>query len=185
MAVNGKHRCSRKLDILTPLDYLGCDVTGLQETRRDRQSVSETAAYSVLYSCITESTRQRAMDELVIRVDGKVQRGHSCCGLRSNGGQQRRKGEGKTSGATYYVDIIVMQIQTKEHLLVLMDSNAFTGNRGRWGKERKATVSGRAGGASLSTMVCDCLTFAGSRYCSTGAYFFNTPPKPACRTRVG
>lgn len=90
--------------------------------------------------------------------------------------------KGKTSGGTYYVGKIVTQIQIKEHLLVLMDSNAFAGNRGRWGEEMKATVSGRVGGTSLSGMVCDWLTFAESRYSSTGAYRFSTPQNRVSHT---
>ena len=47
MAVDGTHGVGRALDVLSVYDRLGCDVIGLQETRRSRHSGSSQAGYSV------------------------------------------------------------------------------------------------------------------------------------------
>ena len=50
MAVDGTHGVGRALDGLSVYDPLGCDVIGLQETRRSGHSVLSQAGYSVYCS---------------------------------------------------------------------------------------------------------------------------------------
>ena len=50
MAVDGTHGVGRALDVLIVYDRLGCDVIGLQETRRSGHSASSQAGYSVYCS---------------------------------------------------------------------------------------------------------------------------------------
>ena len=50
MAVNGTHGVGRALDILSVYDRLGCDVIGLQETRRSGHPAFSQAGYLVYYS---------------------------------------------------------------------------------------------------------------------------------------
>ena len=50
MAVDGTHGVGRALDILSVYDRLGCDVIGLQETRRSGHSVFSQAGYSMYCS---------------------------------------------------------------------------------------------------------------------------------------
>ena len=50
MAVDGKHGVGRALDILSVYDRLGCDVIGLQETRRSGHSAFSKAGYLVYCS---------------------------------------------------------------------------------------------------------------------------------------
>ena len=50
MAVDGAHRVGRVLDVLSVYDQLGCDVIGLQETRRSRHTAFAQAGYSVYCS---------------------------------------------------------------------------------------------------------------------------------------
>ena len=50
MAVNGKHGVGRALDVLSVYDRLGCDVIGLQETRRSGHSAFSQAGYLVCCS---------------------------------------------------------------------------------------------------------------------------------------
>ena len=45
MAVNGTHGDERALDVLSVYDRLGCDVIGLQETRRGEHSAFSQAGY--------------------------------------------------------------------------------------------------------------------------------------------
>ena len=50
MAVDGTHRVGRALDVLSEYDRLGCDVIGLQETRRSGHSAFSQADYLVYCS---------------------------------------------------------------------------------------------------------------------------------------
>ena len=50
MAVDGKHGVGRALDVLSVYDRVGCDVIGLQETRRSGHSAFSHAGYLVYYS---------------------------------------------------------------------------------------------------------------------------------------
>ena len=50
MAVDGTHGVGRALDVLSVYDRLGCDVIGLQETRRNGHSVFSQAGYLVYCS---------------------------------------------------------------------------------------------------------------------------------------
>ena len=45
MVVDGKHGVGRALDVLSVYDRLGCDVIGLQETRRSEHSAFSQAGY--------------------------------------------------------------------------------------------------------------------------------------------
>ena len=61
MAVDGTHGVGPALDVLSVCDRLGCDVIGLQETRRSGQSVFSQAGYSVYCSgeCGGENSRKK------------------------------------------------------------------------------------------------------------------------------
>ena len=50
MAVGGTHGVGRALDVLSVYDRLGCDVIGLQETRRSGHSAFSQAGYLVYCS---------------------------------------------------------------------------------------------------------------------------------------
>ena len=50
MAVDGKHGVGQALDVLSVYDRLGCDVIGLQKTRRSGQSAFSQASYLVYCS---------------------------------------------------------------------------------------------------------------------------------------
>ena len=50
MAVDGTHGVRRALDVLSVYDRLGCDVIGLQETRRSGHSAFSQAGYLVYCS---------------------------------------------------------------------------------------------------------------------------------------
>ena len=50
MAVDGTHGVGRALDVLSVYDRLGCDVIGLEETRRTRHSAFSKAGYLVYCS---------------------------------------------------------------------------------------------------------------------------------------
>ena len=48
--MDGKHEVGRALDVLSVYDRLGCDVIGLQETRRSGHSAFSQAGYLVYCS---------------------------------------------------------------------------------------------------------------------------------------
>ena len=50
MAVDGTHGVGRALDVLSVYDWLGCDVIGLQVTRRGGHSAFNQAGYLVYCS---------------------------------------------------------------------------------------------------------------------------------------
>ena len=50
MAMDGTHGVGRALDVLSVYDRLGCDIIGLQETRRCGQSAFSQAGYFVYCS---------------------------------------------------------------------------------------------------------------------------------------
>ena len=50
MAVDGTHGVGRAVDVLSVYDRLGCDVIGLQETRRSGHSAFSQAGYLVYCS---------------------------------------------------------------------------------------------------------------------------------------
>ena len=50
VVVDGTHGIGRALDDLSVYDRLGCDVIGLQETRRSGHSAFAHAGYLVYYS---------------------------------------------------------------------------------------------------------------------------------------
>ena len=50
MAVDGTHGVGRALDVLSVYDRLGCDIIGLQETRRSEHSAFSRAGYLVYCS---------------------------------------------------------------------------------------------------------------------------------------
>ena len=54
MAVDGKHGPGRAVEVLDVYQEMGCDIIGLQETRRSGQSALRRAGYYVVY-CSGES----------------------------------------------------------------------------------------------------------------------------------
>ena len=56
MAVDGTHGVGRALDVLSVYDRLGCDIIGLQETRRSGQSAFSQVGYLV-YAVVSAVAR--------------------------------------------------------------------------------------------------------------------------------
>ena len=72
MAVDGTHGVGRTLDVLSVYDRLGCDVIGLQETRRSGHSAFSQAGYLVYCSgaCGGENGGKKGQSavELAVRI---------------------------------------------------------------------------------------------------------------------
>ena len=70
MAVDGTHGVGRALDVLSLYDRLGCDVIGLQETRRSGHSAFSQAGYLVYCSgeCGGENGGKKGQGEVGLAV---------------------------------------------------------------------------------------------------------------------
>ena len=70
MAVDGTHGVGRALDVLSVYDRLGCDVIGLQETRRGGRSAFSQAGYLVYCSgeCGGENGGKKGQGEVELAV---------------------------------------------------------------------------------------------------------------------
>ena len=76
MAVDGKHGVGRALDVLSVYDQLGCDVIGLQETRRSGHSAFSEAGYLVYCSgeCCDENGGKKGQDGVGLAVRTSITR---------------------------------------------------------------------------------------------------------------
>ena len=145
MAVDGKHGVGRAAEVLDVYQEMGCDIVGLQETRRSGQSALLQAGYAVY--CSGESGG-----------DGEGKKGQGGVGLavrKSISRAEARPPEfisdrllkvtlelcGRARAVTFVVgyaptdtqgvlERVVKEVPEHEQLLVLMDANARTGRRG-------------------------------------------------------
>ena len=76
MAVDGTHGLGRALDVWSVYDRLGCDVIGLQETRRSGQSAFGQAGYLVYCSgeCGGENGGKKGQGEVGLAVRNSITR---------------------------------------------------------------------------------------------------------------
>ena len=155
--VNGKHGVGRALDVLSVYDGLGCDVIGLQETRRSGHSAFSQAGYLVY--CSGEYGNENG---------GKKGQGGVGLVVRTSITRAARPPEfisdrllkvalelrGRAKAVTFFVayapteihdaaskkhafgttlDRAVKDVLRHEQLFVLMDANARTGRREKGG----------------------------------------------------
>ena len=76
MAVDGTHGVGRALDVLSVYDRLGCDVVGLQETRRSGYSAFSQAGYLMYCSgeCGGESCGKKRQGGVGLAVKTSITR---------------------------------------------------------------------------------------------------------------
>ena len=76
MAVDWTHGVGRALDVLSVYDRLGCDVIGLQETRRSGYSAFRQAGYLVYWSgeCCGENVGQKGQGGVGLAVRTSITR---------------------------------------------------------------------------------------------------------------
>ena len=153
MVVDGKHGVGRAAEVLDVYQEMGCDIIGLQETRRSGQSALLQAGYAVC--CSGESGG-----------DGEGKKGQGGVGLAVRKSISRAKARppefisdrllkvtlelcGRARAVTFVVgyaptdtqsvgertlsgalERVVKEVPEHEQLFVLMDANARTGQRG-------------------------------------------------------
>ena len=164
MAVDGKHGVGRELDVLSVYDRLGCDVIGLQETRRSGHSAFSQAGYLVY--CSGECGDENG---------GKKGQGGVGLAVRTSVTPAARPPEfisdrllkvtlelrGRAKAVTFFVaysptetfnasnnhvfwttlDRAVKDVPRHEQLFVLMDAHALTGRREKRGVGSKDNKS--------------------------------------------
>ena len=160
MTVDGKHGAGRAFDVLSVYDRLGCDVVGLQETRRSGHSAFSQAGYFVYCSgeCGDEIGGKIGQDGVGLAVRTSITRAArppEFISDRLRNVTLELRGRAKT--VTVFVayaptethnannkhtswttlDRAVKEVPRHEQLLVLMDANARTGRRKKRGVARK------------------------------------------------
>ena len=155
LAFNGKNGIGHSEVIMKVCQELGCDVVGLQETRRDGHSTFTAAGYTIFCSGADGSKHERkgthgvglAVRESIVAGVGKDGLVVECVSARLM--KVRIQLEGKSNGVSFVVGYapildapvrekdhfwnelnnVVSGVPSGDHLLVLMDANARTGKR--------------------------------------------------------
>ena len=156
MAVDGKHGVGRALDVLSVYDQLGCDVIGLQETRRSRHSAFSQAGHLVYCSgeCGDENGGKKGQGGVGLAVRTSITRAARPPEYISDRLLKvTLELRGRAKAVTFFVayaptethdackkhtfwttlDRAVKDVPRHEKLFVLMDSNARTGRREKGG----------------------------------------------------
>ena len=148
MAVDGTHGVGRALDVLSVYDRPGCDVIGLQETRRGGHSAVTQAGYSVY--CSGECGGKKGQGGVGLAVRTSITRAARPPEFISDRLLKVTfELRGRTKAVTFFVayaptetqnasnkhafwtslDRAVEEVPKHERLSVLMDANARTGRR--------------------------------------------------------
>ena len=166
MAVDGKHGVGRALDVLSVYGRLGCDVIGLQETRRSGHSAFSQAGYLVYCSgeCGHENGGKKAQGGVGLAVRTSITRAARPPEFISDRLlkvtlELRGRSKAVTFSVVYaptvtrnasnkhafwtILDRAVKDVPSHEQLFVLMEANGRTGRRekgGVGGKDTKVSV---------------------------------------------
>ena len=199
MAVDGTHGVGRALDVLSMYDRLGCDIIGLQETRRSGHSAFSQAGYLVY--CSGEYGGENG---------GKKGQGGVGLAVRNSITRAARPPEfisdrllkvtlelrGRAKAVTFVVgyaptetqnannkhafwtslDRVVEKVPKHEQLFVLMDANACTGRRekGQVGS-KDSKILGAYGRDTLNDNGELLLSYANNHDLALVNTFFSTP----------
>ena len=152
MAVEGTHGVGRALDVLSMYDRLGCDVIGLQETRRSGHSAFSQAGYLVYCSCecggenggkkgqggvglavrmfITRAARPpEFISDRLLKVTLEVRGRLKAVTFVVAYAPTETQNASNKHAFWISLDIVVEEVPKHEQLFVLMDANARTGRR--------------------------------------------------------
>ena len=152
MAVDGTHGVGRALDVLSVYDRLGCDVIGLQETRRSGHSAFSQAGHLVHCSgeCGSENGGKKGHGGVGLAVRNSITRAARPPEFISDRLLKvTLELRGRAKAVTFVVvyaptgtqnannkhafwtslDEVVEEVPKHEQLFVLMDANARTGRR--------------------------------------------------------
>ena len=195
MAVDGKHGVGRALDVLSVYDRLGCDVIGLQETRRSGHSAFSQAGFLVYCSseCGDEKGGKKGQDgvELAVRTS-TTRAAHPPEFISDRLLKVTHELHGRAKAVTFFVayaptethnkhafwttlDRAVKEVPRHEQLFVLMDANARTGRRGKGGVGSNNRMLGAYSRDILNDNGELLLSFANNHDLAILNTFFSTP----------
>ena len=198
-AVDGKHGVGRALDVLNVYDRLGCDVFGLQKTRRSGHSAFSQTGYLVYCSgeCGDENGRKKGQGG--VGLAGRTSITHAARPPEFISGRLLKvtlELRGRTKDVTFFVayaptethnagnkhafwatlDRAVKKVPRHKQLFVLMDANAHTG-RGEKGEvgSKDNKIRGAYGRDTLNDNGDLLLSFANNHGVAIVNTFFSTP----------
>ena len=199
MAVDGTHGVGRALDVLSEYDRLGCDVIGLQETRRSGQSAFSQAGYLVYCSgeCGGENGGKKGQGGVGLAVRNSITRAARPPKFISDRLLKVTLGlRGRAKAVTFVVayaptepqnaknehafwtslNRVMEEVPKHEQLFVLMDANARTGRRekGQVGS-KDSKILGAYGRDTLNDNGELLLSFANNHDLALVNTFFSTP----------
>ena len=145
-------RVGRALDVWCVYDRLGCDVIGLQKTRRSGHSIFSQAGYLVYCSgeCVDENDGKKRQGGVVLAVRASITRAARSLEFISDRLLKvTLELRGRAKAVSFFVayastetqnssdkrafwttlDRSVEEVPRHEHMFVLMDANASTGRR--------------------------------------------------------
>ena len=199
MTVDGKHGVGRALDVLSVYDRLGCDVIGLQETRRSGYSAFSQAGYLVCCSgeCGDEHGGKKGQGGVGLAVRTSITRAARPPEFISDRLLKvTLELRGRAKAVTFFVayaptethdaskkhafrttlDRAVKNVPRHEQLFVLMDANARTGRREKGGVGSKDnTILGAYGRDTVNDNGELLLSFANNHDLAIVNTFFSTP----------
>ena len=199
MAVDGTHGVGRALDVLSVYDRLGCDIIGLQETRRSGQSAFSQAGYLVYCSgeCGGKNVGKKGQGGVGLAVRNSIARAARPSEFISDRLLKvTLELRGRAKAVTFVVayaptepqnannkhgfwtslDRVVEEVPKHEQLFVLMDANARTGRRekGQVGS-KDSKIVGAYGRDTLNDNGELLLSFANNHDLALVNTFFSTP----------
>ena len=199
MAVDGTHGVGRALDVWSVYDRLGCDVIGLQETRRRGQSAFGQAGYLVYCSgeCGGENGGKKGQGGVGLAVRNSITRAARPPEFISDRLlKDTLELRGRANAVTFVVayaptepqnvnnkhafwtslDRVVEEVPKHEQLFVLMDANARTGRKEKEQVGSKdSKILGAYGRDTLNDNGELLLSFANNHDLALVNTFFSTP----------
>ena len=200
MAVDGTHGVGLALDVLSAYDRLGCDVIGLQKTRRSGHSAYSQVGYLVYCGgeCVGENGGKKGQGGVGLAVRTSITRAARPPEFISDRLLKVTLLElrGRAKAVTFVVayaptetqnasnkhafwtslDRVVEEAPKHEQLFVLMDANARTGRRekGQVGS-KNSKILGASGRGTLNDNGELLLSFANNHDLALVSTFFSTP----------
>ena len=210
MAVDGTHGVGRALDVLSVYDRLGCDVVGLQETRRSGHSAFSQTGYLVYCSgeCGGENGGKKEQGGVGLAVRNSITRAARPPELISDRlikvtlelrGRAKAvafvvayaptETQNTNNKHAFWTSLhrVVKEVPKHEQLFVLMYANARTGRREKGQvKSKDSQIIGAYGRDNLNDNgELLLLSFANSHDLALGNTFFSTPKGGESHTSNG
>ena len=200
-AVKGVNGIGHIDSLLRPCAAKGCDVIGLQETKRDGVSEISAAGYRVYFSGDCSGVKGRkgqhgvglAVKEEIVKKAGKDGIAIECISARLLKARISIKStfvtfvvayaptedaaQGEKAKYMAALNSTVAPVPAREHVFVLTDANARTGKRGEGGGETDSKVLGAYGRDVLNENGKLLLGFAEDNKLALLNTFFSTPKR--------